>query len=64
VQLFLLKTFSDKKNEQNINEIQQLLLDYYRKKTDEITDAFWNENNLDNNRMREIMYGHSRISTK
>jgi hypothetical protein len=41
-----------------------LLLDYIQKKLDKAADAFWDSQHLDNAKMEELMYGHSRAATK
>jgi len=64
VQLHLLKVFSVTKSEEGLKELQTVLFDYYRNKLKAQTDEFWKKNNLDNSKMEEIMYGHSRISSK
>ena len=63
-QLFLLKTFSRIKSEEEAEEIQSLLLDYYQKKLDTAANEFWDSHNLDNAKMEELMYGHLRASSK
>ena len=64
VQLHLLKMFSFTKSEKGLKDLQSVLFDYYRKKLRAQTDEFWKNNNLDNSKMEEIMYGHNRISAK
>jgi len=57
-QLRLLKLFSRIKNEEEMNEIDNILMDFYRKKADKTTEEFWNRNNLTAPDMEKIMYGH------
>jgi len=64
VQLHLLKVFSFAKSEEGLQELQSVLFDYYRNKLKVQTNDFWEKNNLDNSKMKEIMYGHNRISSK
>ena len=64
VQLHLLKIFSFTKSEEGLKELQTVLFDYYRNKLKVQTSEFWENNNLDNAKMEEIMYGHNRISSK
>jgi len=46
IQLRLLKLFSRIKSEEEMSEIDDILMNFYRKKTDKITEEFWNKNNL------------------
>jgi hypothetical protein len=61
-QLYLLQLFASQRQEKEKEEVQALLLDYYRKKVDAATDEFWETHHLDNAKMEEIMYGHDRVS--
>ena len=63
-QLRLLQLFSRIKSEEEMNEIDTILMNFYRKKTDKVTEDFWNNNNLTAADMERIMYGHDRISAK
>jgi len=63
-QLRLLKLFSRIKSEEEMNEVDNILMDFYRKKADKITEEFWNRNNLTAADMEKIMYGHDRVSKK
>jgi len=64
VQLHLLKIFSFAKSEEGLKDLQSVLFDYYRNKLKAQTNEFWEKNHLDNSKMKEIMYGHNRISSK
>ena len=64
IQLHLLKVFSVAKSERGLKELQAVLFDYYRNKSKEKTDEFWDKNHLDSSKMEEIMYGHNRVSSK
>ena len=57
-QLFILKTFATAKTEQDKEELTSLYLDYIQKKLDKATNEFWDSQNLDNEKMEELMYGH------
>jgi len=63
-QLFVLQTFATAKNEQERDELTSLYLDYIQKKLDKAADKFWDEQNLDNAKMEQLMYGHLRSSKK
>jgi len=63
-QKFVLHTFATVKNEQEREEITSLYLDYIQQKLDSAANKFWDEQNLDDTKMEELMYGHSRSSKK
>jgi len=63
-QKFVLGTFATAKNEQEREEITSLYLDYIQQKLDKAANRFWDEQNLDNAKMEELMYGHLRSSKK
>jgi hypothetical protein len=57
-QIFLLQTFSSIKTEQEKNDIQSLLLDYYRKRVDRGAK----EVHLSNEQIDEILNSHHRTA--
>ena len=59
-QKFVLSTFATAKDELERDEITSLYLDYIQQKLDRETNKFWDEQNLDNTKMEELMYGHLR----
>ncbi|MDR3329537.1 MAG: hypothetical protein LBS63_05480 [Prevotellaceae bacterium] len=59
-QLHLVEMFSFTKHEENLAELKVILLDFYRKKVDTETEAFWTSHHLDNAKMEGIMYAHNR----
>ena len=63
-QLFVLKTFSIAKSEQEKEEITSLYLDYIQQKLDKAANEYWDSHNLDNTKMERLMYGHLRSSKK
>ena len=63
-QKFVLKTFATAGSEQEREELTFLYLDYIQKKLDKAADKFWDDQNLDNAKMEELMYGHLRSSKK
>jgi hypothetical protein len=63
-QLYLLQVFSSFKDEKEARDIQNLLLDYYQKKVDAASDNLWDEMQLTDAKMDELMYGHQRFSGK
>jgi hypothetical protein len=60
VQLYLLKLFATIKSKETMEDIQNLVLDYYRKKIDAESDILWDKLQLDNKKMDALMYGHER----
>jgi hypothetical protein len=63
-QKFVLSTFATTKDEQEREELTSLYLDYIQQKLDKAANKFWDEQNLDNAKMEELMYGHLRSSKK
>ena len=64
IQQHLLQMFTFNKREEGLKEMQTVLFNYYRDKLKIQTRDFWESNQLDSDKMEEIMYGHNRISTK
>jgi len=63
-QKFVLNTFLTAQNEHEREEITSLYLGYIQQKLDRAANKFWNDQNLDNKKMEELMYGHLRYSKK
>ena len=53
-QLYLLDLFSRIKSDEELNDIKQLVADYYAKKLDELTQKMWESGELDQKRLDEI----------
>ena len=53
-QLYLLDLFSRIKSDEELNDIKQLVTDYYAKKVDELTRKMWESGELDQKRLDEI----------
>lgn len=53
-QLYLLDVFSRIKSDEELNDIKQLVSDYYSKKLDAHLNKLWNEGVLDQKRLDEI----------
>jgi hypothetical protein len=53
-QLYLLDLFSRVKSDEELNDIKQLVTDYYAKKVDELTKKMWESGELDQKRLDEI----------
>jgi len=62
MQKFVLHTFSTARSEQEREELTSLYLDYIQQKLDKAANKFWDDQNLDNAKMEELMYGHLRSS--
>ena len=53
-QLYLLDVFSTIKSDEELNDIKQLVADYYAKKLDDLTEKMWQSGELDQKRLDEI----------
>jgi hypothetical protein len=63
-QLFVLKTFSTVRNAQEKEELTSLYLDYIQKKLDAATDKWWKDNEMTDEKMKEILNTHYRTPYK
>jgi Txe/YoeB family toxin of Txe-Axe toxin-antitoxin module len=45
-QILLLQTFAHVKSKESFEELKSVLFDYYKRKLDEETDKWWEENNM------------------
>ncbi len=53
-QLYLLDVFSRIKSDEELDNIKQLVSDYYAKKLDKLTEKMWESGELDQKRLNEI----------
>ena len=53
-QLYLLRVFSHIKSDEELNDIKQLVSDYYAKRLDRHLDKLWEDGILDQKRLDEI----------
>jgi hypothetical protein len=53
-QLYLLGLFSRIKSDEELNDIKQLVSDYYARKLDKLTKEMWESGELDQKRLDEI----------
>ena len=53
-QLYLLGVFSHIKSEEELNEIKDLISDYYAKRLDQMTKKMWESGELNQKRLDEI----------
>jgi cyanate lyase len=63
-QLLLLKTFASVDSEEEMQEIQALLLNYYQKKVDARANKLWDDLNLSNDKIEELLHTHYRTPYK
>ena len=63
-QIFVLQTFATAQTEKEKEELTSLYLNYIQQKLDKAANEFWDNQNLDNTKMEELMYGHLRSSKK
>jgi hypothetical protein len=63
-QIFVLQTFATAQTEKEKEELTSLYLNYIQQKLDKAANEFWDNQNLDNTKMEELMYGHLRSSIK
>jgi len=63
-QLFVLQTFATARNEQEREELTSLYLDYIQKKLNIETEKWWNENQMSNEKIEEILNTHYRTPYK
>ena len=63
-QMFILQTFATVKNDTEKEDLISFYLNYIQKRLDKTANEFWENQNLDNTKMQEIMYGHLRSSKK
>ena len=53
-QLYLLNVFSTIKSDEELNDIKQLISDYYAQKLDKLAEKMWESGELDQKRLDEI----------
>ena len=53
-QLYLLSVFSRIKSDEELNDIKQLVANYYAKRLDDMTEKMWQSGELDQKRLDEI----------
>jgi len=59
-QLFVLQTFARARSERERDEITSLYLDYIQRKLDLATDQWWEENEMTNEKIGEMLNSHHR----
>ena len=56
-QLFVLQTFARARSEQERDEITSLYLDYIQRKLDAATDKWWEEKEMTNEKLDDMLSG-------
>jgi hypothetical protein len=64
VQLHLLKMFARPMDEEDLKAIKGLLSSYYAQKVDDESDKLWEEKNLDNQSINDLLNSHLRTPYK
>jgi len=64
IQIFVLQTFALTRNEQEREELTSFYLDYIQRKLDAATDKWWKDNEMNNDKLNEILNTHYRTSYK
>jgi len=59
-QKFVLQTFSTVQTEKERDELTSLYLDYIQRRLDIETNKWWDENNMTDEKLREILNTHNR----
>jgi len=60
-QLFVLQTLAITKSNQDKEELTSLYLDYIQRKMDAVSDQWWKDNNMTNEKLDEILNTHHRM---
>ena len=55
-QIHFLQTLQFVKTDQMMQELQQVVSDFYLKKIEEEADEWWEENNMTNEKMKELFH--------
>ena len=64
IQLHLLHIFSYNKDEKSLSELKEVLFDYYCKKVREEGKRIWEEKNMSNEMMHDLLNTHIRTPYK
>ena len=63
-QLFVLQTLAVTKDNQDKEELTSLYLDYIQRKMDMVTNKWWKDNNMTNEKLDEMLNAHYRTPYK
>jgi hypothetical protein len=64
IQLHLLKMFAFNRQNLSLEELKSVLLEFYQKKVDEEADKIWDEKNLNDEKLEELLNFHKRTPYK
>jgi len=64
IQLHLLRIFSFNGDEENLNELKEVLFNYYFQKVNEVGKQIWKEKNMSNEMMHKLVDTHLRTPYK
>ncbi len=64
IQLHLLKMFAFNSQNLSLEELKSVLLEFYQKKVDEEADKIWDEKNLNDEKLEELLNSHKRTPYK
>ena len=63
-QMLVLRSFASVKAEKDREELTSLYLDFLQKKLEEATDKWWEENEMNDEKIEEILNSHYRTPYK
>ena len=63
-QMLVLRSFASVKTEKDREELTSLYLDFLQKKLEEATDKWWEENEMNDEKIEEILNSHYRTPYK
>ena len=63
-QWFVVETFAAARTEKDKEELTSFYLDYIQQKLNKETDKWWEENNMSNEKLKEILNTHYRTPYK
>ena len=63
-QMLVLRSFASVKAEKDREELTSLYLDFLQKKMDDATDKWWEENEMNDKKIEEILNSHYRTPYK
>ncbi len=63
-QIEILNLFSLKMNDDDLLKLKSVLINFLTQKLDILTNDFWDKNNLDNDKMEQLLNTHNRTMDK
>jgi hypothetical protein len=64
VQIHLLEMFSFNRRKESLNELKELLFEFYRKKVDKEAAILWEKYELNDTKIEEMLHSHNRTPYK